>query len=108
MILLLLLSLAFSLGTAVVFFATRLVKIKQMNTQPVGPLPLIWNYAHAQGQYLSRPACWLAVKSQKLVAVQTALGINNPTPCGWTEGLEKRLFIAPPVKGWILVIGSGL
>jgi hypothetical protein len=60
--------------------------------------------------FLLRPTCWLAVKSRKLGAVQTALGLHNPKPCSWIEGLagDSKLFIAPPVRGWILVMGSGL
>jgi len=57
-----------------------------------------------------RPGCWLAVKSRSLLAVKSALGLSNAKPCSFTDGLlgEEKLFIAPPVKGWILVTGSGL
>jgi hypothetical protein len=57
-----------------------------------------------------RPTTWLAVRSRHLCSVQCALGLHNPKPCTWTEGLssEGKLFIAPPVNGWILAIGSGL
>jgi hypothetical protein len=57
-----------------------------------------------------RPDCWLAVKSCNLLAVQTALGLHNPKPCLWRDGLagDEKLFIAPPVNGWILVTGSRL
>src|SRR5215467_13300116 len=59
---------------------------------------------------LGRPGRWLAIKSHNLRTVQSALGLHNPKPCSWLEGLaaDEKLFIAPPVKGWILVIGSGL
>src|SRR6185295_7557650 len=40
------------------------------------------------------------------------LRLNNPTPCSWEEGLARaqghKLFISPPVGGWILVMGSDL
>jgi hypothetical protein len=57
-----------------------------------------------------RPGCWLAVKSRNLLAVQTALGLHNAKACSWKEGLagEEQLFIAPPVNGWVLVMGSSL
>src|SRR5690242_14444365 len=60
--------------------------------------------------FLPRPNCWIAVRSRSLPAVQSALGLHNPKPCSWMDGLagEQKLFIAPPVKGWILVMGSGL
>ncbi len=56
------------------------------------------------------PGCWLAIKSRSTFAVQSALGLHNPKPCSWIRGLagEEKLFIAPPVKGWVLVFGSGL
>lgn len=59
---------------------------------------------------LRRPNTWLAVRSRNVHAVQMALGLNNVQPCTWVEGLagEERLFVAPPVKGWVLIIGSGL
>lgn len=57
-----------------------------------------------------RPACWLAVKSRNVLAVKSALGLHNAKPCSWTDALveDQKLFISPPVKGWILVMGSGL
>jgi hypothetical protein len=61
---------------------------------------------------LSVPSRWLAIKSANPHLVQAALGLNNPTPCSWEEGLsivhEHKLFISPPVGGWILVMGSNL
>lgn len=59
---------------------------------------------------LKRPTTWLAVRSRNVHAVQLALGLNNVQPCTWSEGLagDEKLFIAPPVKGWVLIIGSGL
>jgi hypothetical protein len=44
--------------------------------------------------------------------VQAALRLHKPTPCSWDEGLsaahESKLFISPPINGWILVLGSRL
>ena len=58
------------------------------------------------------PGRWLAIKSGNLHLVQAALGLHNPTPCTWEEGLtfanEQKLFITPPVGGWILVMGASL
>jgi hypothetical protein len=55
---------------------------------------------------------WLVVKSSQVRAVQTALGLHNATPCSWGEGMSqltpRKLFVSPPVRGWILVIGQGL
>lgn len=56
------------------------------------------------------PARWLAIKSNNLFSVQSALGLHNPTPCSWEEGLARprKLFISPPISGWILVMGASL
>jgi len=58
-------------------------------------------------------ACrWLVVKNSHPQAVQAALGLHNPTPCSWGEGISRltsgKLFVSPPVGGWILVVGHGL
>ena len=59
-----------------------------------------------------RPNRWLAVKCANIHKVQAALGLHNPTPCPLSEGFsrlsEDKLFISPPVKGWILVVGNSL
>src|SRR5213592_2566113 len=56
------------------------------------------------------PNRWLAVKSNNPQAVQKALGLHNPKPCSWTEGMarvsDQKLFVSPPVNGWVLVVGS--
>jgi hypothetical protein len=66
--------------------------------------------AARSANFISRPSSWLAIKSRNLRAVQSALGLHNAKPCSWLEGLagDEKLFIAPPVKGWIIVLGSGL
>lgn len=59
---------------------------------------------------LRRPTTWLAVRSRNVHAVQMALNLHNVQPCTWLEGLtgDEKLFVAPPVKGWVLIIGLGL
>jgi len=58
----------------------------------------------------SRPSLWMAVRATDPKVVQSALGLNQPTPCSWKEGMtgEKGFFVGPPVNGWIIVTGSGL
>ncbi|PYM15373.1 MAG: hypothetical protein DME18_04455 [Verrucomicrobia bacterium] len=55
------------------------------------------------------PNRWVAIQSANPQAVQAALGLHNPTPCSWTDGMarvsDQKLFISPPVDGWILVVG---
>ena len=65
-----------------------------------------------RSSFLNRPPCWLAIRSRNLLAVQSVLRLTNARPCSWAEGLagasDRKLFISPPVDGWILVIGSAL
>lgn len=55
---------------------------------------------------------WIAVRNARPRVVQDALGLHKATPCTWEEGLsaahEQKLFISPPVGGWVLVFGSRL
>ena len=64
-----------------------------------------YNPLHAR-----RPARWLAIRSRDTLAVQAALRLDNPRPCSWAEGVfsSRKLFIAPPINGWTLVLGAGL
>jgi hypothetical protein len=59
-----------------------------------------------------QPARWLAVRAANARVVQAALNLHRPTACSWEKGLaearEDKLFICPPMAGWVLVVGSGL
>ncbi len=95
-------------------FVLLVIYWRRKNTEP-GSRPIFnpghsWVFWSPRATGLRRPTSWLAVRSRNLSAVQAALGISNPRPCTWTEALigEQRLFVAPPVNGWILVIGSDL
>ena len=82
-----------------------------LNSPPgVSSLQFSPNFHPSQVVFQHRPAVWLAIRSRNLHAVQAALGLSNPKPCSWLEGIvrEQKFFIAPPVNGWILVVGSGL
>lgn len=58
------------------------------------------------------PSRWLAIRCAQPRAVQSALGLRKTKPCSWEEGVivakDQRLFISPPVAGWILVMGHCL
>ncbi len=105
-LLLSLLALAVSLGTAMVFLLIHHARRRADNSthKPFSGIPL------RRRSFVARPTCWLAVRSRNVGAVQSALALHHVKPCSWMEGLagEAKLFIAPPVKGWILVFGSGL
>ncbi len=55
---------------------------------------------------------WIAIRTSRLQAVQIALRVTKAMPCTWEEGLsaayEQKLFISPPLNGWVLVIGANL
>ena len=57
-----------------------------------------------------RPTAWLAIRSRDPARVLDALSLNDLTPCSWNDGMacENRLFIAPPVRGWVLVVGTAV
>jgi hypothetical protein len=108
MLLLLVFTVALSIGFGVVVLVLRRAK----NKLKPGERPL----AHAPGcpfehsSFVRRPGCWLAIKSRSVSAVQAAFGLHNAKRCSCLQGLsgEEKLFIAPPVRGWIVVTGSGL
>src|SRR5215203_3821469 len=58
------------------------------------------------------PSRWLAVRSQHPQVIQNALGVQHARACSWSDALarsfEPRLFISPPVNGWIVVMGCDL
>jgi hypothetical protein len=66
----------------------------------------------AHSATFEQPGRWLAVKAGNAAVVQAALNLHRPTSCSWEEGLaearEDKLFISPPLAGWVLVVGSGL
>lgn len=105
-LLLLLFSTALSIGLAIIVLLIRRARERASEPMPVPQPPC----PYERTCIFRRPGCWLAVKSRNLLAVQSALGLHNVKPCSWTDGLtgDEKLFIAPPVKGWILVMGSGL
>jgi hypothetical protein len=61
---------------------------------------------------LNRPTSWLAIRNVDLQSVQMALSLRDPEPCPLSRGLntlnEQKLFISPPISGWVLVIGPSL
>jgi hypothetical protein len=69
-------------------------------------------FSRGRAPVFDPPGRWLAIKSGNQQMVQAALGLHNATPCSWTEGMarasDQKLFISPPVNGWILVMGTHL
>jgi hypothetical protein len=109
-LLLLLLASALSIGGAMVMLVIGCFRRNRLSRHPAAEAHdsfLTPRSARSRNQSWW-PNCWLAIKTSNVAAVQCALGLRDPQPCSWEQGLEEKLFIAPPVKGWILVTGSGL
>lgn len=111
-LLLLLFSIALSVGMGIVVLVLRRLAAGQSRvaSPPAARPPLPTAVFQEHPGAFRWPGAWLAIKSRSPLSVQSALGLHNAKPCSWIQGLagEEKLFIAPPVKGWILVMGSGL
>lgn len=96
-------------GTTVILLVLRWRRKRGETNQPASQVFKDFSIPLA-ATMLRRPTTWLAVRSRNVHAVQMALGLHNVQPCTWTEGLagEEKLFVAPPVKGWVLIIGTNL
>jgi hypothetical protein len=57
---------------------------------------------------------WIALKTSDPLAVIDALELEAAKPANWDSGLpaayktESRVFVSPPLSGWILVVGNSL
>jgi hypothetical protein len=98
-----------ALGVACVIFVWMMILHRRARADErlpsrIVPAPIF------ESAFASRPPLWLAVRANDPKAVLSAIGLNQPTPCSWTEGMtgERNFFIGSPVNGWIIVTGSGL
>jgi hypothetical protein len=104
----------FALGLGVLFFlGYRFLRSNRLTIRPAARKREEWADAkRSQSRLFESPVRWIAIRSGNLLPVQAALRLHNPTPCSWEEGLARaqghKLFISPPVGGWILVMGSEL
>jgi hypothetical protein len=100
------------LGTALVITIWKRRDGKTTKTAPPEKAALAGSSAGLRNVAFKRPSAWLAIRNKNVLAVQYALSLHDPKPCSWAEGLStnagQKLFISPPVAGWILVVGSAL
>ena len=111
--LLLLFGVAIGIGGTIVWLAIRWNRhaAGPLKLQPGRPARTARSEFHRRHlHFAKRPVVWLTIRSRNPLEVQAALALADPTPCSWIEGLngENRLFIAPPIRGWVLVAGSGV
>jgi hypothetical protein len=109
MLVLLLVTTAIIVGT----FAVGLAGIWKRRSERRSTRSTLGDTSDLSAPFLfDRPARWMAVKCNNLQKVQNALGLNNPIPCPLSEGFSRlndhKLFISPPMKGWVLVVGNSL
>lgn len=113
-LLLLVLGIALGIGVACLVMVVHFLRKGRMVNHPVSrrAIDSLARSRRLHAPIFSLPSRWLAIRSGNPQLVQAALGLNNPTPCSWEEGLsaahEQKLFISPPVRGWVLVMGSNL
>lgn len=90
--------------------AHRLIK-NEMGKRASLPAPPKFRRASA-ASWFEPPARWLAVRTHNPRLVQVALGVQNARACAWSDAIiapfEPRLFIAPSVNGWVVVMGCDL
>ncbi|MGD0086854.1 MAG: hypothetical protein ABSC24_06960 [Verrucomicrobiota bacterium] len=94
-----------ALGMGMIIFLVIFVRHRRARAMQAGRGSFPWGTESAP-----RPVLWLALRSSNSIAVQAALGIGQPRPCPWSEGITGKhdFFISPPVSDWIIVTGSGL
>lgn len=105
------------LGTGVLFIfsAVRWARQRRETNEHFAHLnfsPSFFVRSNFRESLFGQPCRWLAIKANHLSTVQNALHLSAPMPCSWEEGLiearEHKLFISPPISGWVLVVGSCL
>jgi hypothetical protein len=113
--LLLLLGTVLLIGSLLVLVVCRLVRTRRTGwVSGAGRRPQVElrTGRFFQSSLFQCPSRWVAIRIADPKAVQAALGLHNPTPCSWSDGMaqssDRKLFISPPVNGWILVVGSRL
>src|ERR1051325_7258145 len=101
------LAVVFAIG-ATFYLIARWRSRRLITSDPVGEL----DWSPKQPLFFQNPKTWLAIKSTNPGEVEVALGLHEAAPCSWNEGIElaaeEKLFISPPVNGWVLVFGTGL
>ena len=103
-------------GAAVGIFVTIVLLASrwQRQTDRSSPLTLVPHHPRRRRRSFPtgsrQPATWLAIRSRDPARVLAAFALNDPEPCSWNEGFncESKLFIAPAIRGWVLVVGAGV
>jgi len=91
------------------FFLHRRAR-RQFSALKTATTPAAFAHPPAFTLSVSRPPCWVAVRSVSPETVKEALGLNHAAPCTWIDGLlgEHAFFISPRVNGWVIITGLAL
>jgi len=101
-------------AVSMVLFVIHRVEIERSSTRGYQPLfkPSVTDSSAFRASALKRANCWLAIRHSNPESVEKALGLHNSRPCSWAEGWlgsgDGKLFVSPPVSGWVLVIGEAI
>ncbi|MDA1274985.1 MAG: hypothetical protein O2960_13200, partial [Verrucomicrobia bacterium] len=108
---------ALVLGIAIVF-AVLAARAGARNRKCLASLPenleenSFVSFRQPQSSAFDGPCRWLAIQCRSMEAGLSALELDDATPCSWNDGVtrfaEHHLFVSPPIRGWILVVGKGL
>ncbi len=111
-LLILVLGMALGIGLICLLLVVYFLRTGRLAIPRNTPRPETYGRSSRWQQALGPPNRWLAIRSGNPFLVQRALGLYNVSPCSWEEGLgvalDHKLFISPPVGGWILVFGANL
>jgi hypothetical protein len=111
-LLILVLGMALGIGLICLMLVLHYMRTGRLSARQALSLGEIGTPERRYHTIFNAPTRWLAIRSGNPYVVQAALGLHKPTPCSWEEGVsaaqERKLFISPPINGWILVLGSKL
>jgi hypothetical protein len=111
-LLLSLLAVALLMGMTCLFFVLRFRRSGRSKAFPSTSHPGLSEARKPRPLLFDSPNRWLAVRGTNPEAVQMALGLHNVMTCSWEQGLAEaqdfKLFVSPPINGWILIFGLGL
>jgi hypothetical protein len=117
-LLLLTLGIVLAIFVLLVWLVVKYVKRTRSSSSSIEVETLVEEKPESDPRPAYRPAAfdapcrWAAIKTFNSEAVQSVLGLLNPAPCSWSDGVARladhTLFISPPIQGWTLVIGHGL
>lgn len=100
-----------------VFVAITIAIAWQVLAPKIADQRIVFNNAPDRPCSFGPDMAWIAIKTQDSGSVVDALGVGDPVPANWNSGIgtvydaqlgENRVFVSPPVNGWVFVVGNSL